>query len=318
MTKRILLTGSTGFVGLAITGQLKNSDCQLYSVVRYIKDDSPQNAIEVGDINGSTDYRNALSKVDVVIHVAGRAHIMRDESCDPLVEYRKVNVEGTENLARQAACAGVKRFVFISSVKVSGESTTTKSAYTDLMQPAPEDAYGQSKYEAEEVLKQVAADTGMEVVIIRPPLVYGAGVKANFLSLLKLSSLAVPLPFGAVHNKRSMIYVENLVDFIIRSIDHPNAANQTFLVSDSEDLSLKSLVTYIRKSMGRSACLLPVPVGLFKLVGVLTGKSGVVDRLVGDLQVDSSKANELLEWTPPYSVEQGIAETVSDFNNRKV
>lgn len=317
MTKRILLTGSTGFVGLAITGQLKKSDCQVYSVVRYIKDDSPQNAIEVGDINGTTDYRNALSKVDVVIHVAGRAHIMRDESSDPLVEYRKVNVEGSENLARQAAVAGVKRFVFISSVKVSGESTTAKPAYTDLMQPAPEDAYGQSKYEAEEVLKQVTAETGMEVVIIRPPLVYGAGVKANFLSLLKLSSLAVPLPFGAVHNKRSMIYVENLVDFIIRCIDHPCAANQTFLVSDGEDLSLKSLITYIRKAMGRSAWLLPIPVGLFKLVGTLIGKSGVVDRLVGDLQVDSSKASELLEWTPPYNVEQGIKITVDDFLKRK-
>lgn len=317
MKNKILLTGSTGFVGSVIIEQFKSSDSQLCPVVRHIKDDSPQDAIEVGDIDGNTDYSDALSEVDVVLHIAARAHIMKDESNDPLAEYRKVNVEGSENLARQAAAAGVKRFVFISSVKVSGESTTVKSPYTELMQPAPEDAYGQSKYEAEGVLKQVAVDTGMEIVIIRPPLVYGAGVKANFLSLLKLSALSIPLPFGAINNNRSMVYVENLIDFIFRCIDHPKAADQTFLVSDGEDLSLKSLITYIRKAMGKSALLLPVPVGLFKLMGKLTGKSGVVDRLVGDLQVDSSKARELLDWTPPYSVEQGIAATVLDFNNRK-
>ena len=317
MKNKILLTGSTGFVGSVIVDQFKSSDSQLCPVVRYIKDDSPQNAIEVGDIDGNTDYSRALSGVDVVIHVAARAHIMNDESSNPLAEYRKVNVAGSENLARQAAAAGVKRFVFISSVKVSGESTTAKLPYSELMKPAPEDAYGQSKYEAEEVLKQVSVDTGMDVVIIRPPLVYGAGVKANFLSLLKLSSLSIPLPFGAVNNKRSMVYVENLVDFIIQCIEHPNAANQTFLVSDGEDLSLKSLITYIRKAMGKPALLLPVPVGLFKLAGKLTGKSGVVDRLVGNLQVDASKACELLDWTPPFTVEQGIAATVLDFKNRK-
>lgn len=314
---KVIITGSTGFIGSAITKQFKNSDYQLFPVVRSIKNGFPQNAIEVGDINGSTDYRCALNEVHVVIHVAARAHIMKDESTDPLTEYRKVNVEGSENFARQAAAAGVKRFVYISSVKVSGESTTLKSPYTELMEPAPEDAYGQSKYEAEEVLQKISVETGMEVVIIRPPLVYGAGVKANFLSLLKLSSLSLPLPFGAVNNKRSIVYVGNLVDFIIRCIDHPNAANQTFLISDGEDLSLKSLIAYIRKAMGKSALLIPVPASLFKFAGKLTGKSGVVDRLVGDLQVDSSKARELLEWTPPYTVEQGISETVLDFKNRK-
>ena len=172
--------------------------------------------------------------------------------------------------------------------------------------------------EAEHALQKLALEIDIEVVIIRPPLVYGAGVKANFFNLLKLSDTKFPLPFACVNNKRSMVYVENLVDFIIRCIDHPKAANQTFLVSDGEDLSLKSLITYIRKAMGRSAWLLPVPVGLFKMVGKLTKKSDVADRLVGDLQIDSSKANELLEWVAPYSVEQGIAETVSDFINRKV
>lgn len=311
--KRLLVTGYSGFVGNKLVSQLHDR----YQLNLLGRKPANLGCVFNRDIDGNTDYSPALTDVGVVIHVAARAHVMNDESSDPLAEYRKVNVEGTENLARQAVAAGVKRFVFISSVKVSGESTTTKSPYSESMKPTPEDAYGQSKYEAEEVLKQVSADTGMDVVIIRPPLVYGAGVKANFLSLLKLSSLSIPLPFGAVNNKRSMVYVENLVDFIIRCIDHPNAANQTFLVSDGDDLSLKSLITYIRKAMGKSPLLLAVPVGLFKLAGKLTGKSRVVDRLVGDLQVDSSKARELLDWTPSYTVEQGIAATVLDFNNRK-
>ena len=315
----IILTGSTGFIGSAITEQFKRSDCQLYPVVRYIKDDSPKNAVEVGDIDGNTDYRNSLSEVNVVIHVAARAHIMNEEVADPLAEYRRVNVDGTLNLAQQSADAGVKRFIYISSIKVNGESTSGGVPFTEKDIANPLDSYGVSKYEAEEGLKKIAVDTGMEVVIIRPPLVYGAGVKANFLNLLKLSNTGLPLPFGLVNNKRSMVYVENLVDFIVKCIDHPNAANQTFLISDGEDLSLKSLITYIRKAMGKSPLLLPVPVALFKLAGKLTGKSGVVDRLVGDLQVDSSKACELLDWKPPYTVEQGIQATVDSFleNNKQ-
>jgi len=313
MCSHILLTGASGFLGSAVLERIKDKNPILIGRNNNLKETN----FFFKELTNDELYDDCLNGVEIIIHCAARAHIMNDKYSDPLAEYRKVNVYGTENLARQAAAAGIKRFVFISSVKVSGESTTVKRPYSESMKPVPEDAYGQSKYEAEEVLKQVSADTGMDVVIIRPPLVYGAGVKANFRSLLKLSSLSIPLPFGAVHNKRSMVYVENLVDFIIRCIDHPNAANQTFLISDGEDLSLKSLITYIRKAMGRSAWLLPVPVSMFKLVGKLRGKSGVVDRLVGDLQVDSSKARELLDWTPPYTVEQGIAATVLDFNNRK-
>lgn len=317
MHKRILITGATGFLGSALCKELEKSTCLIRPIVRSIANNSHKNAQAVGDINGETDYKNVLTGIGTVVHIAARAHIMNDETTDPLAEYRKVNVDGSENLARKAAAAGVKRFVFISSIKALGESTTGAEPYSEKMIPAPEDPYGQSKYEAEEVLKQVAADTGMEVVIIRPPLVYGAGVKANFHSLLRLSSLPIPLPFALVHSKRSMIYVENLVDFIICCVDHSNAANQTFLVSDGEDLSVKSLITCIRKAMGKSSLLLPVPIIFFKLVGKLTGKSGVIDRLVGELQVDSSKACELLGWTPPKSVEQGIAATVLDFYNRK-
>ena len=317
MTK-VLVTGSTGFVGSVLLTELKKlPEFRVFSAVRSAVSPASDNVVVVGNIDGTTDYSSALNGVVVVVHAAARAHIMRDEVADPLAEYRKVNVEGTLNLAKQAVAAGVKRFVYISSIKVNGESTTGLSAFTEADSAKPEDPYGVSKHEAEEGLRLLAQETGLEVVIIRPPLVYGPGVKANFLSLVKLSTTGVPLPFGAVNNHRSMVYVGNLVSFIIRCIQHPAAANQTFLVSDGEDVSLRNLVTYIRLCLGRSPRLLPVPVGLFKLAGALTGKRGVVDRLVGDLQVDSSKARTLLEWVPPFTVSQGIAATVADFMSKE-
>lgn len=312
----IALTGASGFVGGALARQLAGAKYRLYPIFRTIDESSPLNAIAVGNIDEETDYSEVLSKVNVIIHSAARAHVMNEQATDSLAEYRKVNVAGSENLARQAAAAGVKRFIYISSIKVSGESTSGKVAYTELMAAAPEDAYGQSKYEAEEVLKEIAEETGMELVIIRPPLVYGPGVKANFLNLLRLSKLSAPLPFGLVNNQRSMVYVGNLVDFIIRCTDHPSAANQTFLISDGQDLALSYLIETIRTDMNKPALLFPVPIWLFKLAGKLTGKADVVDRLVGDLKVDSSKAQQLLDWTPPYTVEQGIKATVADFNSR--
>ncbi len=314
----VLLTGSTGFVGSVLLTELKKlPEFHVVSAVRSAVSPASDDVVVVGNIDGTTDYSSALNGVDLVVHAAARAHIMRDEVSDPLAEYRKVNVEGTLNLAKQAVAAGVKRFVYISSIKVNGESTTGLSAFTEADSAKPEDPYGVSKHEAEEGLRLLAQETGLEVVIIRPPLVYGPGVKANFLSLLKLSATGLPLPFGAVNNYRSMLYVGNLVSFIIRCIQHPAAANQTFLVSDGNDVSLRSLLTVMRSAMGRSARLVPVPVGLFKLTGALTGKRGVVDRLVGDLQVDSSKARTLLVWVPPYTVEQGIAATVADFMSKE-
>ncbi|GAA6133762.1 SDR family oxidoreductase [Oceaniserpentilla sp. 4NH20-0058] len=313
VAKKILLTGATGFVGSVLLNKIEASNLVIFGR------NSPDNydgIFHKYEMDSNSDFATALDGIEVIVHCAARAHIMNDNALDPLAEFRKVNVEGTLNLARQAAAAGVVRFIYISSIKVSGESTSGLRSFVEGDRN-PSDPYGVSKMEAENALQKLALVTGMEVVIIRPPLIYGPGVKANFFNLLKLSNSKFPLPFACVNNKRSMVYVENLVDFIIRCIDHPKAANQTFLVSDGEDLSLKSLITYIRKSMGRSACLLPVPVGLFKLVGKLTGKIGVVDRLVCDLQVDSSKARKLLDWTPPYSVEQGIAATVLDFRNVK-
>lgn len=314
----VLLTGSTGFVGSALLAELKKlPDFRVVAAVRSAASPASDDVVVVGNIDGTTDYSSALNGVDVVVHAAARAHIMRDEVADPLAEYRKVNVEGTLNLAKQAIAAGVKRFVYISSIKVNGESTTGCPAFAEANTAIPEDPYGVSKHEAEEGLRLLAQETGLEVVIIRPPLVYGSGVKANFLSLLKLSATKLPLPFGSVNNKRSMVYVGNLVDLIVCCIDHPAAANETFLVSDGNDVSLRSLLVMMRAAMGRSPRLIPVPVWMFKLVGALTGKQGVVDRLVGDLQVDSSKASTLLGWVPPYAVEQGIAATVADFMSKE-
>lgn len=314
----VLLTGSTGFVGSALLAELKKlPDFRVVAAVRSAASPASDDVVVVGNIDGTTDYSSALNGVDVVVHAAARAHIMRDEVADPLAEYRKVNVEGTLNLAKQAIAAGVKRFVYISSIKVNGESTTGCPAFAEANTAIPEDPYGVSKHEAEEGLRLLAQETGLEVVIIRPPLVYGSGVKANFLSLLKLSATKLPLPFGSVNNKRSMVYVGNLVDLIVCCIDHPAAANETFLVSDGNDVSLRSLLVMMRAAMGRSPRLIPVPVWMFKLVGALTGKQGVVDRLVGDLQVDSSKARTLLGWVPPYAVEQGIAATVADFMSKE-
>ena len=231
---------------------------------------------------------------------------MRDEVDDPLAEYRKVNVQGTLNLARQAVAAGARRFVFLSSIKVNGETTARETPFQAGDVPLPEDAYGISKLEAEQGLMQLAAETGMEVVIIRPPLVYGPGVKGNFASMIKLVDKGIPLPFGAVDNKRSLIGIDNLVDLIIRCIDHHSAANQVFLAGDGADLSTTELLRGVGRAMGKPARLIPVPAGMLQLGATLLGKKAMAQRLLGSLQVDISKTCELLDWKPPYTVEEGL------------
>lgn len=311
----ILLTGSTGFVGSYLLARLqKLPDYRVVSAVRSAFSSASDDVVSVGDIDGTTDYSCALTGVSVVVHAAARAHVMRDEVADPLAEFRKVNVEGTLNLARQAAVAGVKRFVFISSIGVHGLNSDNPFKETDT--ESPHDAYAISKYEAEFGLRKLAAETGLEVVIIRPPLVYGGAAPGNFRSLINLLAKPLPLPFGLVNNKRSMVYVGNLADFIIRCIEHPKAANQTFLVSDGHDISLSELIQMIRRTMDRPVWLIPVPVSLLQLAGKLAGKMALVDRLVGDLQVDSRKARVWLNWTPPYTFEEGIKATVAKFINR--
>lgn len=309
----VLITGANGFLGSQLFNSLYLQGMNVKGAVRLDSIPNRESVVAVGDINSSTNWSAALERTDVIVHTAARAHVMIDNESDILGAYREVNTAGTLNLARQAADAGVKRFIFISSIKVNGETTTALPDFTEIDPPSPSDPYGISKMEAEKGLSKISADTGMELVIIRPPLVYGSGVKANFHSLMNLANSNFPLPFGAIHNARSMVYIGNLVDFIVKCIIHPSAANQTFLVSDGRDLSLAELMRLLRLAMRKSIRLIPVPVAILRVIGLLSGKRTIVDRLTGSLKVDSSKACELLDWKPPYTVEEGLKLTVDEF-----
>ena len=304
---KICLTGANGFVGSRLFSELKHVGVfQVAGLCRRLPHDGEGAGLHaVGDLQ-QADLSVLLSGVDVLIHAAARAHVMKDEVADPLAEYRRINVESTLNLARQAMAAGVKRFIFISSIKVNGESTAEGKAFGADDLPVPEDAYGQSKLEAEQGLIQLTTETGMELVIIRPPLVYGPGVKGNFASMIKLIEKGLPLPLGAIENKRSLVGIDNLVDLIIRCIDHPAAANQVFLAGDGEDLSTTELLRGVANAMGKPVRLIPVPAGLLQLGATLLGKKAVAQRLLGSLQVDITKTCELLDWRPPYTVEEGL------------
>jgi nucleoside-diphosphate-sugar epimerase len=301
----ILITGATGFIGRRL--------CQVaagkgFDVRRALRRDDGQGGVVVGDITSQTDWRAALEGVDAVVHLAARVHVMQEPSEDPLAEFRLVNVEGTENLARQAAQAGVKRLVFLSSIKVNGEVTRPGHPFSSLDSPDPQDPYAVSKHEAEQALRQVEKETGLEVVIIRPPLVYGPGVKANFLRLIQAVQKGVFIPLGRVNNKRSLVALDNLVDLIITCLDHPAAAGQTFLVSDGEDLSTPELIRKIARAMGKKPRLLPVPLAMLRLGGRIMGKSAEVERLVGSLQVDIEHTCETLGWQTVVSVDEAIEE----------
>jgi len=307
MPERILVTGASGFVGgHLITSLAAQPSAAVRGVVRTKLEGDDSARIAVGEISGDTDWSEALEGQHAIVHTAARTHILDDKAADPLAEFRNVNVAGTLNLARQAAAAGVERFVFISSIKVNGELTTSGQCFTADDIPAPEDPYGISKREAEEGLQQIAAETGLEVVIIRPPLVYGPGVKGNFASMIKLIAKGLPLPFGAIRNKRSLVSVENLVDLIIKCTDHPAAANQVFLVSDGEDLSTSELLRRVGNAMGQPARLMPVPAKLLQCVASFLGKNAMAQRLLGSLQVDISKTREVLGWKPTVSVDEGL------------
>jgi nucleoside-diphosphate-sugar epimerase len=301
--RKILITGASGFVGQALLAKIDNSNVVL--VGRAATENADGKYFQLA-LSANTDYLTVLNSVDVVIHCAARVHVMNEQAEDPLTAFREVNTLGTLNLARQAAATGVKRFIFISSIKVNGEATQPGKAFQFDDKPRPEDPYGISKAEAESGLQQIAAETGMEVVIIRPPLVYGPGVKANFAAMMKLAKKNLPLPLGAIHNKRSLVALDNLANLIITCIDHPKAANQTFLVSDDQDVSTTELLQIMTRAAGKAPRLLPVPVSWLKLAGKLIGKSAVIDRLCGNLQVDITHTKQTLSWTPPVSVEEGI------------
>lgn len=307
----ILLTGASGFVGGALCSILVRQT-SVRVAVRNKGMRGIQSSVEMVEakLSAEEDWSEALRGADCIVHCAARVHVMNDKAANPLAEFRRINVAGTLSLAKQAADMGVKRFVFLSSIKVNGEQTLPGLAYTADQFPNPCDPYGISKMEAEDGLRVLANETGMEMVIIRPPLVYGPGVKANFLAMMRWLSRGVPLPLGAVtENRRSLVGLDNLVDLIIRCIDHPAAANQTFLVSDGEDLSTAELLRRMGQALGRPARLVPVPMALLKAGAAVLGRGDVAQRLCGSLQVDITKTRELLDWSPPASVDEGLRRT---------
>jgi nucleoside-diphosphate-sugar epimerase len=308
-----LVTGANGFLGRAVLAALEERDIPVRAAVRTL---GLNHDVAVGDIGPSTNWVSAMEGVDTIVHTAARTHVMNESALDPLSEFRKVNVEGTLNLARQAAAASVKQFVFISSIKVNGESTIPGKPFTENDQSYPLDPYSISKWESEVGLRQLAKESGMEVVIIRPPLVYGPDVKANFQKMISWVDSGVPLPLGSIHNKRSLVALENLVSLILTCIENPAAANQIFLAGDDEDLSTTELLQRIASALGKPARLFPFPTCLIIFAASLLGKSRMAQRLLGSLQVDISKARELLDWKPPVSVDEGLRQVADDFKKR--
>jgi nucleoside-diphosphate-sugar epimerase len=316
----IFLTGATGFVGRALVNRFNQSE--LAVAVRVHSIELPKNIEQyaVGAIDKSTEWLEIINGVDVVIHAAARVHVMNDDCDDSLAIYREANTASTLNLAKQAAQAGVNRFVFISSINVNGEMTRPGNSFLPEDNHVPTDPYGLSKYEAEQGLLQIAEETGMEVVIVRPPLVYGPGVKANFASMMHWVNKGVPLPFGLIDNQRSLVALDNLVDFIALCADKdlsPKAANEVFLISDGEDVSTTQLLQKVAKAFNKKAFLLPIPVWLMTFVAKILGKGDVANRLFGSLQVDSSKANDLLDWKPVTTMDEQLKKTAHAYLSEK-
>lgn len=317
MPLSVLVTGANGFVGRGLCLEMARRGYTVRAAVREPNRtlDLPGEIVVVGDIGQDTDWSAAVAAVDVIVHLAARVHVMQETAVDPGAAFRGVNVGATSGLARAAAMHGVKRFVYVSSIKVNGEATTDKPFAPDDV-PYPQDAYAVSKWEAEQVLRRVAKETGLEVTVVRLPLVYGPGVGGNFLRLLKLIELGIPLPLASIDNRRSMIYNGNLADALIACAAHPAAAGNTYLVSDGEDISTPKLMGELARLMGKSARLWPLPSALLRSAGWLTGKAAEVERLIGSLQVDSARIRNDLQWPPPFSVDQGLAETVRWFVNQ--
>lgn len=312
-----LVTGAAGFVGSALCRELSASGFSVRAAVRTASPPLPgiEQAV-VGTIGPETDWREALDGIDAVVHLAARVHVMRDRSSDPLSAFRRVNVAATERLARTAAAQGVGRLVFVSSIKVNGESTSPGRAFSEQDSPAPADAYGQSKWEAEQMLRRIASEAGLESVILRPPLVYGPGVKANFLNLMTLIARGIPLPLGGIANRRSLLYLGNLTDAIRVCLSDDRAANRTFLLSDGEDLSTPDLIQRLAHALHRPSRLLPIPRWLLASGARLVRQTAAFERLTGSLVIDSSLIRQTLDWSPPCSVDQGLAETAQWFLTR--
>ena len=308
--KKILVTGANGFVGRALCVEALVRGMQVRGGVRH-QCDLPAGVERfiVGEIDENTNWQRALNGCDVLVHLAARVHVMRESAKNPLDEFRRVNVQGTEHLARSAVASGVKRFVYVSSIKVNGEETLGGKSYAERDMPTPHDAYGTSKWEAEQALHRVAEETGLEVVIVRPPLVYGAGVKGNFAQLLSVLARGIPLPLASIKNHRDLIYVGNLVDALVACATHSNAAGQTYLVSDGERVSTPNLIRNLAKALDKSNLVFPFPISVMRFCAGLFDKFSAVDRLTQSLQVDSSKISKELGWQPPYTMQQGLRAT---------
>lgn len=309
---KILVTGADGFLGSALCNCLQNGN---HHVVKVCRTSTMPSVNAIGDMSCFKEWSSLLVGVDTIVHCAAQISVTSDLYSEQLIELRRVNVDATLNLARQAVLVGVRRFLFISSIKVNGEGKLSREAYTTSDLPAPEDAYATSKAEAERGLLQLAEEMGLEVVIIRPPLVYGPRVKGNFLRMLSWLQRGVPLPLRCVtENRRSLVALDNLVDLLVTCVDHPAAANKTFLVSDGEDLSTADLLRRLGKAMGKRARLLPVPLALLQTAAKLLGKGDMAQRLLGNLQVDISHTCQTLGWNPPISVDEGLRRAVKGFN----
>jgi len=302
--RKVLVTGANGFVGSVLCPLLNEQGWQVVKASRH----PLSGFVTVGDIGPDTNWNEALKEVEAVIHLAARVHVMNDDEANPLAAFRNVNTAGTKHLAQSAAHAEVKRMIFVSTIKVNGEATEEKP-FDETMAADPQDPYGQSKWEAEQALWEVVGKTELQGVVIRPPLVYGAGVKGNFDTLLKVAEKGLPLPLKSVNNARSLVFVGNLAHGICTALQTEAANDQTFLISDGEDLSTAQLITRTAEALGKRAKLFSFPLPLLKLAGRMTGKSGMIDRLTGSLQINSSKIRQMLQWQPPFSVEKGLKQT---------
>jgi len=335
---RVLVTGANGFIGQPLSLFLTKHGYQIRSVVRVArghflnkeirKRKETKDFVAVGSIDSNTDWTNVLQDIDAVIHLAARVHKINDGTVNPLAAFQEVNTTGTEHLARESAKIGVRRFVYLSTVKVNGEETglmieesgprdkKIKKIFLESDIPNPQDPYAVSKWEAEQILHAISKETGMEIVIVRPPLVYGPGVKANFLRLLQVIDRGIPLPLSSVNNSRSLVSLDNLIDFLITCLKYPAAAGETFFVSDGDDLSTPELIRKIAQFMNRPCRLLPFPTNMLHFLAKLVDKESVVNRLCDSLQVDISKARNVLGWEPPVSIDEGLKKTVKWYKNR--
>jgi len=316
---KVLVTGANGFVGKPLCAELLRRGQSVRAAVRS-ENTMVGNveAVTVGAIDGETDWLVALRGVETVIHLAARVHVMKDTAADPLTEFLKVNLYGTSNLAQQAASAGVKRLVYVSSVKVNGEQTTVNRPFAESDEPDPQDPYGMSKWRAEQELQRIAKETGLAIVIVRPPLVYGPGVKGNFIRLLAAIDRGIPLPLAGANNARSLVYVGNLVDALITCATHPAAAGQTYLVSDGDDVSTAMLVDLIARSLDRNSRAFNFPPGLLRAVATLLGRAEQMDRLFCSLRVNDEKLRRDLAWSPPYTLEQGLRATADWYRQQHI